>query len=327
MLKLILTRMTEPTRPTFPHDPAHAAWPADGHPQRPIHEHVWRWHLGECATIDGRGSVGPSAEPVAALAAELRSLTSAGGDEDAVPLTDAPDRWRDSARPGAIAASAAELVAVRAAYTLGAMGGAEAAAALAAALFECSPPVISGDGSPGGTDTATCAAYGLVNMADGAAVDAVRRLLADVSTPPAVRYRCLDVLTDIGPAAVAALPELLACLEESGMDERRRAAEALGTVGQGLEPGAATRLAARLAALLADDAEGEVRREAALSLARLGRDGDGVVQALSTGLLDPENVYARGYSAKALERLGSAAALQALVQHLQVVRFEWVSPQ
>ena len=46
-----------------------------------------------------------------------------------------------------------------------------------------------------------------------------------------------------------------------------------------------------------------------------------------TGLLDPENVYARGYSAKALERLGSAAALQVLVQHLQVVRFEWVSPQ
>ena len=63
------------------------------------------------------------------------------------------------------------------------------------------------------------------------------------------------------------------------------------------------------------------------SLEPLGRDGDGVVQALSTGLLDPENVYARGYSAKALERLGSAAALQVLVQHLQVVRFEWVSPQ
>eukprot|EP01051_Picozoa_sp_SAG22_P020647 SAG22_NODE_4256_length_1325_cov_1.586460_2_plen_75_part_00 len=74
--------------------------------------------------------------------------------------------------------------------------------------------------------------------------------------------------------------------------------------------------------MLSTDEETEVRREAALSLARLAADGEGVVPALSAALLE-QNGHVKGYAAKALARVGTVPALQAAIDHLLVVRYQW----
>lgn len=80
----------------------------------------------------------------------------------------------------------------------------------------------------------------------------------------------------------AALPELISALDDSAADIRRRAAEALGLVAQGQTAEVTSRLASRLAHMLAvGDETQEVKREAALSIARLATDGEGVVDALT----------------------------------------------
>ena len=81
-------------------------------------------------------------------------------------------------------------------------------------------------------------------------------------------------------------------------------------------------LAARLAGLLAAGEHTDVRREAALALARLGSEGEGVVDALQATLMAVEgNAHTKGYATKALDRIGSPAALRALIDYLQVVRY------
>ncbi len=69
----------------------------------------------------------------------------------------------------------------------------------------------------------------------------------------------------MGLAAAEAVPELVHRLRDEAEDPRRRAAEALGTSGQG-----STEIAGPLGEVLPSDPSGEVRRNAALSLARLG---------------------------------------------------------
>ena len=66
----------------------------------------------------------------------------------------------------------------------------------------------------------------------------------------------------------------------------------------------------------------DVRREAALTLARLGSEGEGVVDALQATLMAVEgNAHTKGYATKALDWIGSPVALRALVDYLQVVRY------
>lgn len=100
------------------------------------------------------------------------------------------------------------------------------------------------------------------------------------------------------------------------MDPRRRAAEALGTVGQQRRD-----LVGPLADRVAHDASGEVRRNAAFSLARLGPQAEAAIPALTKGLMD-QNHYVRGYSVHALSRIGSPAAAQAALKHLQTMRWD-----
>ncbi len=74
---------------------------------------------------------------------------------------------------------------------------------------------------------------------------------------------------------------MISALDDSTDDIRRRAAEALGLVAQGQAADVTSRLASRLAHMLAADVEThEVKREAALSIARLATSGEGVVEAL-----------------------------------------------
>ena len=77
----------------------------------------------------------------------------------------------------------------------------------------------------------TQAGYGLTELG-AAAVPAL--IQAASSDTPLIRSRAIDVLGDIGPAAAAALPMLVDALTmEDHVDPRRRAVEAIGTVGCG----------------------------------------------------------------------------------------------
>jgi hypothetical protein len=158
------------------------------------------------------------------------------------------------------------------------------------------------------------AAYGF-NRIGSPAVPALLQTARDADAP--VRARALDILGDMGLAAVAAVPDLVHRLRDEAEDPRRRAAEALGTDGQAL-----AEIAGPLGKVLASDPSGEVRRNAALSLARLGPKAADAVPALAQGMMD-ENHYVRGFSVYALSRIGTPEATRAVVKHLQTMRWDW----
>ena len=194
----------------------------------------------------------------------------------------------------------AEIVGLSAAYELGARGT-EAVPALIDALHEEAEAVPRN------------AAYAF-NRIGPLAVPAL--LEAARNEDARVRARVLDILGDMGPVAADAVPHLIDRLEDDAEDPRRRAAEALGTAGQG-----SSHLAGPLGELLRNDPSGEVRRNAALSLARLGPNAAAAVPALAQGMMD-DNHYVRGFSVYALSRIGTPEATQALVKHLQTMRWD-----
>ena len=63
------------------------------------------------------------------------------------------------------------------------------------------------------------------------------------------------------------------------------------------------------------DSGGQVRYNAAYSLARFGGDAEEAVPALAEALND-ENRYASGHSAVALQQIGSPEATEILLNHL-----------
>lgn len=131
-----------------------------------------------------------------------------------------------------------------------------------------------------------------------------------------VRARALDIMGDMGLDAGEALPAIEhACADESE-DVRMFAAESIGTTGQ--------RKGCRVSNLtdrLENDESWKVRRNAALSLAKLGSKAEQAVPALERSLKD-ENHYVRGYSVLALDRIGSHEALRTLSSHLQTARWD-----
>ncbi|MBV7332812.1 HEAT repeat domain-containing protein [Chloroflexi bacterium TSY] len=131
-----------------------------------------------------------------------------------------------------------------------------------------------------------------------------------------LRARSFDILGDMGQQATSASATLRNGLADPEEDPRRRAAEALGTVSQN-DPS----VAASLAQLVENDPSGMVRRNAALSLARLGPNAREAVPALAKGMSDP-NHYVRGYSVHALARIGTPEASQAALRQLEVLRYD-----
>jgi HEAT repeat protein len=149
-------------------------------------------------------------------------------------------------------------------------------------------------------------------------------LWAAAAADPLLRARAIDVLGDIGLEAAAAIPALLAALGDHNDEPRRKAAEALGTVAQGARGGG--EVGAALASLLALDESAEVRRNAALSLARLAggpalRGSAVEVAALSGGMADA-NLFVRGFCVLALRRVGTVAALGAALERMEVMRHD-----
>jgi hypothetical protein len=195
----------------------------------------------------------------------------------------------------------AEITGLNAAYELGAWGM-DAVPVLIEALKD-------------ETDSAPRNAAYAFNRIGAAAVPALLEAARDQDAR--VRARALDILGDMGLAAAGAAPRLVEALQDEAEDPRRRAAEALGTTGQ-----ATADFAATLGAALANDPSPEVRRNASLSLARLGPKAEAAVPALTLGMVD-ENHYVRGFSVHALSRIGTPEALHALTKHLQTMRWDW----
>jgi hypothetical protein len=284
MAKFLFTRMTEPQAPSWDHD--ERVWePTAPTPLRGAgvpHEVGW----------------GPPQERIwrhmwdwhrgQGPAGRLAETPEPGTDLSVAALA---DRLRDED----------ELAGLSASYELG-LRGQEAVPPLIRALRE---------------ETAAAprnAAYAF-NRIGPAAVPALLDAARD--DDPRVRARALDILGDMGLAAAEALPALAGLLQDEAEDPRRRAAEALGTIGQG-----STGIAAALGAVLQRDPSGEVRRNAALSLARLGPKAAGAEPALAQGMTD-ENHYVRGFSVYALSRIGTPEATRAVVRHLQTMRWDW----
>ena len=133
---------------------------------------------------------------------------------------------------------------------------------------------------------------------------------------PRMRARAFDVLGDMGTLAKGASQAILDGLSDSEDDPRRRAAEALGTIDQN-----DSSFTDPLADLVANDPSGMVRRNAALSLARLGSNAVDAIPTLASGMLDP-NHYVRGYSVHALSRIGTPEAAQAAFKQLEMLRYD-----
>ena len=136
---------------------------------------------------------------------------------------------------------------------------------------------------------------------------------------PQVRARAVDALGDAGRAAAGAVQALGLCLRDDSTDVRSLAADALGITGQGT---AITRdVASRELIIAMDDEEALVRRNAALSLARLGPAATGAVGVLECAL-DEEDHYVRGYAVQALRRIATPRASTVLLNHLEIARWD-----
>ena len=105
-----------------------------------------------------------------------------------------------------------------------------------------------------------------------AAVPGLRRII--VAGDRKLRWWVIEVLTDLGPDAVDALPELIHTARTDNQWFRSRAAEAIGRIGP-----AATDAVPELLSLLKRP-YGETRRNAAVALARIGVADEKVTSAL-----------------------------------------------
>ncbi|MDA1193194.1 MAG: HEAT repeat domain-containing protein, partial [Candidatus Poribacteria bacterium] len=131
-----------------------------------------------------------------------------------------------------------------------------------------------------------------------------------------VRARAADVLGDMGLRAASSRDALTRRANDEDETARNHATEALGTTSQDTDAATET-----LGNTLASDGNGLVRRNAALSLARLGKKAEGAIPSLTKALRD-ENHYVRGFSVHALRRIDTPEATDAVLNHLEAMRWD-----
>ena len=107
---------------------------------------------------------------------------------------------------------------------------------------------------------------------------------------------------------------MIGILNDESKDVRNHATEAHGTITQTTDIGVIP-----LAERLTDD-DGLIRRNAALSLARIGEHASAALPALSEALYD-ENHFVRAFSLQALERIGTKEATEVSVDYLRSARW------
>jgi HEAT repeat protein len=176
------------------------------------------------------------------------------------------------------------------AHRLGLMG--PAAATAAPALHD-----LLGDEDPGIRLTAA-EALARVDPSRGAEAAAVyARALRD-EVKPGPRWRLLSRLEELGPTAATALPELTAALRGENVQERRRAASALGEVGE--------KRAAEVLSTALGDPDPWVRITAAKGLLRTGWRREALAGLARE--LDRDDDHVREVAATALGEVGPGAA-------------------
>ncbi|MDE0007453.1 MAG: HEAT repeat domain-containing protein, partial [Gammaproteobacteria bacterium] len=157
------------------------------------------------------------------------------------------------------------------------------------------------------------AAHGLVQLGCEAVPG-----LQDVALKgtPRGRKHAAFALGEIG--SEAAIPTLIEAMSDDDVHVRIAAAEAIVI----LPPSGESRDA--LLSAMCDSAS-EVRFDAALSLVRAASQGSTELIAPTVGLLEEAlydtNRYVSGYAAEALERIGTAGALEALLPFLRTARW------
>ena len=146
--------------------------------------------------------------------------------------------------------------------------------------------------------------------------EAVAELRQAVTATDAwTRASAVDILGDIGQDAVDTVPVLENALHDDDVDVRTYAAHALGTVG-GEEDGRVQGLVKAL-----EDEEEWVRRYASLSLMRQGEVAAGAVGALEQVANQDESRYVQANATRALQRIGTRDAQEALMRLLFVRRW------
>jgi HEAT repeat protein len=162
------------------------------------------------------------------------------------------------------------------------------------------------------------AAYGVVRAGE----QAVPGLLARLGGANAdLAERIMDVIGDIGPKAVDAVPEATTLSASPEPLVRRASVEALGLLTQ-----QHTTLDAAVVAALAralDDEDAIVVRNATFAVSRLGAKActQSIVDQLHSNL-DHWHHHVRGWSIEALQRLDDPKALKIALRYLMAARWD-----
>ncbi len=315
MVKFEFTRMAYPER-----DDASSrdlVWRAPANPPAHGIEPMWqdqlRWLAGARPDAPTRIANGGMAAVVADLASgdgtrQRAAMASIHGATDALDAIPALIDLLDARSP--------EPISLFAAYTLGSFGKA--------------------------------AVPGLVEAMrgnDGESVDDAR-VFIDEGQHSEVEMVARNAAHALVAVGVDAVPELVRCLREGGPRVRKYAVFALGEIrsnapevlsvlaGACRDPDVYVRINAveaiglktptaevvQAATDALADREDEVRFNAALALARLGKGAAAAVPALRDALCDG-NRYVVGYALEALDRIGTPEAMAALIPFLKVSRW------
>ncbi len=299
MLKFQFVRMERPQTATWNNQ--RATWQplnGDAPPNRHevIWQHQWRWLSGKWTGTPGA----EGAERVGALVTALRS-----GDKQTRLFAADKLGLLGPAAGDAIPALAVALgdeyepVALNAAYALAGMG-APAVGVLVEALQDANK------------ECARNAAYALA-ASGPAATATLTELLSHESE--AVRGYAAFALGEIGAPASQVSAEFARLSTDPAEFVRRNMVEALGILS---EPDATT--VETLAQSITSDADEQVRFTAGLSLARLGAQAAAAVPALQQALHD-QNRYVRANAVEALNRIGTPAAKDVLIDYLMAARW------
>ena len=299
MMKFQFIRMDAPQEPEWHVTDPH--WKLENiNPATPAHQstwrHVWNWMAGESnggATTSANGN----------LTKHITMLN----DDDGTVRSDAADDLGLFGESGADAIphliealqDVYEPVRLNAAYALGAIG--EPAVSPLIETLSVEDPIMR-----------RMAAYALAAVGTPA-VPALSEALQH--TEDVVRIEAAYAFAQIGSAAASAIPALIERTKDSTVEVRRYLPEAFGGLGAIAAPAVPV-----LCDILASDADGQARFDAALALAQIGPAASDAVPVLANALND-ENRYVRDNAVLALKRIDTPEAESALFDYLLMARW------
>ena len=299
MMKFQFVRMDAPQAPEWHVTDPH--WKLeDIDPATPAHQstwrHVWNWMAGE-----SNGSAAKSAN------GNLTKHITMLSDDDGTVRSDAADDLGLFGESGADAIphliealqDVYEPVRLNAAYALGAIG--KPAVSPLIETLSVEDPIMR-----------RMAAYALAAVGTPA-VPALSEALQH--TEDVVRIEAAYAFAQIGSAAASAIPALMERTKDSTVEVRRYLPEAFGGLGAIAAPAVPV-----LCDILASDADGQARFDAALALAQIGPAASDAVPVLANALND-ENRYVRDNAVLALKRIDTPEAESALFDYLLMARW------